>query len=303
MKWFKENWKIIVFSGLGSSIIYSIYALVLGWIKSLFNNETLWKNVINVIATRISIPLWIIILLLAGFIIIIYVLRIKRKRNYYGEEIKTLTTKKGKVNLDKVISSDQIIGSAEIHQTGLGVNSSINSKILDCKTGIFSIWAYVSDIHNIVYPQRKFKYIIAHATNSGNPLGNSNLARYPNAWAIQRLTPIPDDKNGIWRFWCNNIDKNLVHLDYNEPLSGGWHLFSVSWSEKENYIKFIIDEKVVAENNYRNWPSDFSGSIMIGTWPTKHRDHYFDSKVGMWKFVESGYNEKLIKTFYEIRPK
>ena len=145
-------------------------------------------------------------------------------------------------------------------------------------------------------------YIIGYATNGGNPLKNPILADYQNVWAIVRITPTENDNYGIWRFWCNNIEKELTRIDYKNPISGGWHLFSVSWSKNDNYIKFIIDCEVVAEDRFCNWPSDFSGTMMLGTWANKSGVHNFDSKVGPWKFIEIDYNKHIIEEYFENKP-
>lgn len=145
-------------------------------------------------------------------------------------------------------------------------------------------------------------YIVGYATNGGNQSNNRSIARYPNAWAIQRITPTSSDTKGIWRFWCNNVDSKSTLLDYTEILSGGWHLFSVAWSASDNYIKFIIDEKVVGHSEFINWPSDFSACMILGTWPTKSADHFFDSKIGPWRFIALSYKEKEIRDYFKKRP-
>lgn len=201
-------------------------------------------------------------------------------------------------------------GSSNIksmHSKQIGIarhpfNSSLNSQFLNSEAGTFSIWAYVTDIHNQIHPTGRFMYIIGYATNGGKESNNKALARYPNAWAIQRIAPNTNGDKGTWRFWCNNVEKKSTLLDYKEILSGGWHLFTVAWSATDNYIKFLIDEKIVGEEKFVNWPSDFSASVTLGTWPTRTPDHFFDSKIGPWKFTATGYNKSFIKDYFNKKP-
>jgi hypothetical protein len=180
-------------------------------------------------------------------------------------------------------------------------NASIDSKFLSHNVGFFSIWAYVSEIHNRILSKRRFMYIVGHASNNGRQSDNELIARYPNAWAIERITPISTDKRGVWRFWCNNIDKKTTHLDYSGTINFGWHLFSVSWSIIENYIKFIIDGEVVSESEFRNWPKEYS-SLTLGTWPTRTADHFFDSKIGPWEFTPASFSNKLVNDLLRKEP-
>lgn len=145
-------------------------------------------------------------------------------------------------------------------------------------------------------------YIIGYASNGGNPLNNPNLSVYPNAWAIARIVPTENDNIGAWRFWCNNISKDSTIIDYKKALSGGWHLFTVAWSSEDNYIKFVVDTEIVAEENFINWPSDFSESVLIGTWANRAGTHYFDSKVGPFKLIESKYDKELIAEYFKNKP-
>ena len=181
-------------------------------------------------------------------------------------------------------------------------NSSLTSQFLSTESGTFSIWGYATDIHNHVHPNVRYMYIIGYATNGGKESNNDALARYPNAWAIQRVTPSNTDSKGVWRFWCNNVEKKSTLIDCGEILPGGWHLFTVAWSAIDDYIKFIIDEKIVGEDKFVNWPSDFSSSVTLGTWPTRTPDHFFDSKIGPWRFTPSGYDKNSIRDFFKGKP-
>jgi hypothetical protein len=192
-----------------------------------------------------------------------------------------------------------IIKGGEVNLAKSPFNSSINSEILGYESGVFSIWAYVADVHNKVYNEQLNMYIVGYATNNGQDLLNPKMARYPNAWAIGRVAPTKEHPLGTWRFYCNNSDKSYTQLNFTNLLSNGWHLFSVAWSKEKNYIKFIIDKSEVVQNVFTNWPSDFSHSIQIGTWPGRDPNFYFNSKIGTWQFVPSPYEFSLIEKFSE----
>lgn len=252
------------------------------------NYSSLLSSLIRLLNIDFTVKTWHV-LLIALFIIAVTIVRGKWR---------------SKMSDNNVTQSN--IKSMESTQIGIArhpFNSSLNSQFLNSESGTFSIWAYVTDIHNHVHPNGRYMYIIGYATNKGKDSNNNAVARYPNAWAIQRITPTKTDGGGIWRFWCNNVEKKSTLIDYKEILSGGWHLFTVIWSATDNYIKFIIDDKIVGEDKFINWPSDFSESVTLGTWPTRTPDHFFDSKIGPWKFIPSGYNRHFIKDFLNKRPK
>jgi len=208
-------------------------------------------------------------------------------------------------------NSDHIIEKKNtIKLSGPGIKFSereyfkvIDDRFLNNDMGIFNLWAYVRDEHNAIHSNNRNMYMIGYATNGGEPLNNPSYARYPNAWSISRIVPTKNNQIGIWRFWCNQTDKNKTYLDYSKPLSDGWHLFTISWSKDNDYIKFIIDCNVVAEEKFINWPTDFSGSIVLGSWANKHPIHYFSSNVGPWEYIKSGYDEDKIKKYFNKPPR
>jgi Cdc6-like AAA superfamily ATPase len=181
-------------------------------------------------------------------------------------------------------------------------NSSINSNILACPDGIFSIWGFVADVHHKIFGEEVNMYLVGYATNEGKDLSNPSLARYPNAWGISRILPTHQSPLGAWRFQCNNIKKDNKQLNFKDALSNGWHLFSVAWSIEDDYIKFIIDGKIVDESAFGNWPSDFSHSIRLGVWASGAPEFYFNSKIGPWQFVPHQYEEGIIHELLKQGP-
>jgi hypothetical protein len=253
------------------------------------NYFSLLSTLITFLNIDFNVKTWHV-LTIGLFIIAVIIIRGKLKNKNVSEN--------GRISSDVKGMSSTNIGMAR-HP----FNASLTSQFLNTELGTFCIWAYVTDIHNQVHPNGKYMYIIGYATNGGKESNNDAVARYPNAWAIQRIAPSSTNGKGTWRFWSNNVEKKSTHLDYGEILSGGWHLFTVAWSATDDYIKFIIDEKIVAESKFVNWPSDFSASATLGTWPTRSPNHFFESKIGPWKFAPSGYDKTFIRDFFNKKPK
>ena len=296
IKWIKNNWKDPVWSKVFASTI--IAAISGAWIliQTLIKRISLQESInqfwifLNI---KINLPLWSLFLLF--LVALFFTLKIFLKK---------LVHIKASTNKEKNKKSNTLAMECPHNYLATeGFASSINTQFLNTENGIFNVWGYVNDDHNKIYPKRRHMYLLGYATNNGISLKNPSTANYPNAWAISRLTPTNEDNLGKWRFWCNNISKDLTHLDYSKMLTGGWHLFTISWSKTSNYIKFIIDNDIVVEDSFKNWPTDYSGSLMLGTWSNKASVHYFNSKVGHWKFIEKEYNYHLINEYFENKPK
>lgn len=155
------------------------------------------------------------------------------------------------------------------------------SDILGEARGVFSIWAKVTDDHNKILDRRpRSQYIAAHATNSGRSLGNSAFAKYPNAWAIRRVTPYDAAKTGSWVFWCNGMEPQRLEMKCEVKLHPGWHMFTVEWSSDRNFIRFFIDAEPIGQDEFKLWPKGLSGSITLGTWVHDNPGHRLNSEVG-----------------------
>ncbi|MBN1969753.1 MAG: hypothetical protein JW870_10325 [Candidatus Delongbacteria bacterium] len=309
IKWIKQNWSDPVWSKVFAWVITGILGLIITAIITIINNlikngtlNVSYADFIKIVKTDITLPLWtyiVAILIAIGFLL----MRRFRKRKEIREK-KTINyrSKKSKVQSNKII--DQLIKfeSFNIFDATKKLSSTINNEFLKHDQGMFCIWAYIADVHNIIRDNTRYMYILGYATNNGNELGNPSLAKYPNAWALLRISPNNGNHRGQWRFWCNSIEREQTFINYDKSLNGGWHLFSVAWSKSENYIRFIIDKEIVGENDFINWPSDYSGSMFIGTWPNRNADHYFDSKVGPWKYFYSKYDETLIEIYFNKKP-
>lgn len=182
------------------------------------------------------------------------------------------------------------------------LNSSINGEILRATDGVFSIWGFVTDVHHKIFGEELHMYLAGYASNQGKDLQNPSLARYPNAWGIDRIAPTHKNPLGLWRFHCNNIRKDSTQLTFKDALPNGWHLFSIAWSQDGNYIKFFIDDKIVDQSEFTNWPSDFTHSIRIGIWASGSPEFYFNSKVGPWQFVKERDPDAVVRELLKQKP-
>jgi Cdc6-like AAA superfamily ATPase len=205
--------------------------------------------------------------------------------------------------VDGVEEPKTIRGNEIIMARPNGTNSSITGSILEEPEGIFSIWGLVSDIHYVRSDTARNMYLVSYASNSGKDLKEPSVARYPNAWAIYRSKPTAQNPSGAWIFHCNGVKNESTQIATNETLSPGWHLFSVAWSSKSNYIKFLVDTQVAGQSSFSNWPSDFSHVIKLGTWPTQAPEFYFNSKIGHWQFIGKSYDEETIEALILQKPK
>lgn len=166
-------------------------------------------------------------------------------------------------------------------------------------SGVINFWAKVQDHHNLVKSNKKHLYIASSYSN--NYMFTPTLARYPNMWAIYRETATPGSKNGKWSFLCNGVNKGGTSIDYNKPLSTGWHLFSVEWSIQMDFIKFYIDTFLIGESAFINWPEVFDMSMYIGTWPDKNPKSHFYSQISGPIFIGES-DKRILKEVYEISP-
>lgn len=183
-----------------------------------------------------------------------------------------------------------------------GFDNTLSGNSLQQDKGIVSIWAHVTDIHNLITEKKRFLYILGYATNDGKELNNPMMARYPNSWHIVRITPTKENPTGFWKFGCNSIEKKSLEISSNKLLDG-WHMFSVIWSRNDNYVIFLIDDDIIDKKELSVWPTNFTKSIFVGTWPNKASGHFFNSEVGNLKIMNSGYDKTLIKELYANKPK
>ncbi len=295
--WFKKNWKETLYGGFVLYIVYKLLDQLWNGLVDVVTADTFLEKVKMLFQAKIIIPFWlatlIIALLLVAFMPII--IKFIRRKNDKNSQTKTLN--KGSEVIKIEFQSPESFKPTKADRS---FNQTLDSKFLDKENGIFSIWAYVSDVHN-EYSKRNM-YIISYATKKGVPQKTPGYATYPNAWAICRMRPNESNSKGVWRFWCNNVRTEQTKIECADIISGGWHLFSVAWSKKSNYIKFVIDNKEIGQREFVNWPSDFSEIVRVGTWPTQSDVHYFESKIGPHRFVQNEFDVKIIEGYLKMKP-
>ncbi len=163
----------------------------------------------------------------------------------------------------------------------------IPSQILRNPDGAVAVWANVTAFHDTeVAHQWRHKYILGHATHDGKRVRSRGVASYPNAWAFARRMPTTKGDKGVWAFWSNGMAASELHLTTEMLLAPGWHLFIVEWSRKADFIRFHIDEKIVANSQFQLWPEGFAQRIVVGNWADKQSHFSFGSSTGpcyLWK--------------------
>lgn len=170
--------------------------------------------------------------------------------------------------------------SAGVSEQSIIRDGKVSTKILEQESGTIAVWAKVSDEHNKLGPKRRYAYVIAHAGNNGENLRNPAMARYPNAWAIGRITPYNGRPTGRWRFFCNGVQKEMVEIAWDDACSAGWRLFTVEWSMPSKFIRFYIDASRVGEEPFDHWPKNVTGDFVLGTWAKDAETYRFNSEVG-----------------------
>jgi len=221
------------------------------------------------------IPLWSLLLMIVCWILL------RKAHQRWGAALLRPTTTTTSTNSTKVSTVHGSQASYEenerpiVHDDGI-----VSTKVLEQNRGTISVWALVIDDHNRMRPTTRYCYIMAHSGNNGEALGNPAMATYPNAWAIGRILPIRDRPEGQWRFFCNAVEKPQTLIATKRLLSPGWRLFTLEWSKTDNFIRFHIDDDVVEEKPFGNWPQHVSGDFTLGKWSSNVQGHGFNSEVG-----------------------
>jgi len=173
----------------------------------------------------------------------------------------------------------------ELLRTTVKSNSQLNeyetvsSDILKSESGSVFIWALINKVH-LTGAENRHRYLLSHSTNNGESIVTGDYI-YANAWSISRKTDLDPSKNE-WRFWCTNArgeGQDRV-LRSQKTLTTGWHLFGVTWSKADNYIKFYIDFSLEDQGEFKFLPENYDSYIYVGTWPNKFKKHFFDSEIG-----------------------
>jgi len=180
----------------------------------------------------------------------------------------------------------------------------IDSNFLKQEEGSFLIWSYLNE--SLVNPSKsgdEWTYIVSHATNNGEikkiPITDSDnnkkeIPIYPNLWAIGRGA---NEKEVFWRLVFND-GRSEYHLISKLELKAGWHMFSAIWSRDKDFIKFYIDNKCESQTNFKCWPTDVEKYAFIGTWPSRAKWHYFNSRIGNLIVFKNAISVEKLEDYY-----
>lgn len=250
-----------------------------------------------------SIPNWVV--LLAILVLIILILKpaytlVKRifVRNTELDnktDVRSVTIDKQPINLAHNTFATKVFYQ---HKNP----HSFNPLFLEKPIGTIYVWALSTDLMKIKKDKQQNIYLISYATNRGISVLGPNGRYYPNAWAIYYQYPTKTNPHGYWRFWTNGNDLPQITIEKAKPLTAGWHLFVVSWSRIDNFVKFSIDDEVVGETKFDAWPEDFSGSVFLGRWVDDKPFHYYKELIGPSGFFHSANPMKELLVVRNNRP-
>ena len=182
----------------------------------------------------------------------------------------------------------------------------ISSSFLMQNEGTVSIWALVKPDHDKPSEEGRTRYLISHSGNNGKQKVveiedekhvKNKISIHPNSWSISRI--LPKGRNmGIWGFTTNRMGKpNSIFS--KKKLDIGQHLFTLSWSKIYNFIKFYIDDEFIGTTTFTSWPEEFADHVFIGTWLSRYRGFYFNSKIGPYCIYRNCLGYEKVKEIYD----
>ncbi|MCL4637737.1 MAG: hypothetical protein M5Z89_02010 [Olivibacter sp.] len=205
-----------------------------------------------------------------------------------------------------------------IHDVSDKAFREIDSNILKVDKGFISIWAFVNQHHLRSKPRYENRYILSHALNKGKKSENMPTDKYfyLAGWAIHLTNPKGPNGQFNCKFFCNkktepehpddHINKGIIRWG---SISTGWHLFTVAWHKRKNYIKFFVNNEEITDKNedftYKNyWPDEYSGRINIGCWEDRNdQTHHFNSQIGPFIMVAEELTQETLDTYFAVKPK
>lgn len=227
---------------------------------------------------NLAVPLWIVLFLMLGVVLAKWIFQ--RVTQWVSRTSLTRTTTVSSVS--QTDSTKSALNS-NLSTPGKRVidDGQVDASVLQRPAGTIAAWALVTDEHNKIGGVKFHRYILSSAGNNGLKLGNPAYPMYPNAWAISRVTPFAKDHTGVWKFFCNAMEKDgSTEIPTSAPISPGWKLFTVGWSKPDGVIRFYIGGTLIGERPFQHWPEHSTGLISVGTWQKDHPNHQFNSKVG-----------------------
>ena len=279
--WFDPVWSKVISGGILAALtaLGTLLYKAGQWLMTINWGATV-QPVVESIAwvLNIAIPLWIVLFLLAGVVLSKFIFR--RVTQWVSRNSLTRTKAVASVSSS---ATPNPTSSSRLPTPGKRVvtDGQIDASVLQRPAGTIAAWALVTDEHNMIGGVRFHRYVLSSAGNDGRRLGNPAYPKYPNAWAISRVTPCAKDYAGVWRFFCNAIDKDgSTEISTSAAVSPGWKLFTVGWSKPDGIIRFYIDGNLIGERPFLHWPEHSTGIITLGTWQSDSPNHQFNSTVG-----------------------
>lgn len=190
----------------------------------------------------------------------------------------------------------------------------VDSKILEAEKGFISIWVYASSP-----VKNQHQWIISHSLNNGEESDKyESRYFYPSGWGINIYPPSPYSGNSVTcklTSYKKEIPEGVDEKSYIgsgveaiKPIVNKWHLFTIAWYKKKNYIKFFIDTDEINTNPEQfsfenNWPDELSGRINFGCWENqKNTRHHLKGKIGPYIMVTEELTKDMLESYYLSKP-
>jgi len=247
-------------------VIIAAVLAIIGFILT----HILEMSLIEVLNISISAPLWTIAVIIIS--IALFLLILLRKK----PELKPHTSDEFMLH-----GSPRKITSARKESL-----TPIPSRLIRSPKGSFATWIYLHQFGEGIRKLVNNRYIIAHDTNKGvaKQIGEHKL--YVNVFALSRgPKKFNPPEHPVWKLWLANAqgEKRIWEWEDSEELEPGWHHFLIRWDHARPLLEFLIDgQGVIKDDNYiKNWPGEYDGKIMVGTWSGRGTVHYIETQ--LWR--------------------
>lgn len=174
---------------------------------------------------------------------------------------------------------------SEVVQSGSDIPPlTLSSACLRSKRGTLALWVLLPQFgQGFRAPQQAPRYILAHDTNDGRPLGGQGK-HYPNVFSLALArSPDPNRPGMHWRLWLCDEAGREWRGEYEDSLAvgPGWHHFCVDWDHAEPRLELAIDgQAVIAASDYlTHWPREFSRRVFVGNWQGLQAVHCVETPV------------------------
>lgn len=239
-------------------------------------------GLIRVLHRSISIPLWVIFVMVLGtttvFIRLSALIRSRLNPVIVPETAIHEITSKRKVSVVP-----------------------ISSEFISSPQGTFSVWVYIQPFGNGIRELENNRYIFAHATNNGRPKDINGKRRYVNVIAFcrgpRKWSP---PREPAWRLFLANAEgeKKSWFFNDSEALKSGWHHFLFRWDHDRLSLELLLDSEIIirADQDYRKfWPNHHDNQAFIGSWPTFNRIHFIETRIARVQYSRTYMTDNEVK--------